>query len=382
MTNKQDLVCLSHLRWGFVYQRPQHLLSRAAHSYRVFFFEEPFFEDCEPHYQSHVDAESGVNVIAPYLPPGTPPETAEELQRQLLDQAVAEYGIEPSVIWYYTPMALGFSRHLTAPVTIYDCMDELSAFKGASPILREREQDLFHTADLVFTGGHSLYEVKRNMHPDVHPFPSSIDFEHFAQARNGIPHASDQAAIPHPRVGYCGVIDERMDLELLDGIAELRPDYHFVMIGPVVKIDTAQLPKRPNIHYLGAKGYKELPSYLGGWDVAMLPFARNESTRFISPTKTPEYLAAGRPAVSTSIRDVVRPYGDTGIVLIADEPADFVKAIDEALAINKSEWLPQVDEFLKTNSWDITWNRMSDLIARRRRAKLSQADERTAALSL
>jgi UDP-galactopyranose mutase len=351
--------------------------------FRVFFFEEPFFEGADPSYKLFVDPESGVNIVAPYLPAGSPPETVESALRQLLDRVVAEHAIDPAVLWYYTPMALGFSGHLKAPVTVYDCMDELSAFKGAPPILREREAHLFHIADVVFTGGHSLFEVKRSMHPDVHAFPSSIDFAHFAQARNGIPHAADQSSIPRPRIGYCGVIDERMDIELLAGVAALRPDYHFVMLGPVVKIEASQLPMRPNIHYLGAKNYKDLPSYLGGWDVAMLPFARNESTRFISPTKTPEYLAAGRPAVSTSIRDVVRPYGEQGLVFIADSPAEFAKAIDAALAVDKSKWLPQVDGFLKTNSWDITWKKMSELIASRGSMKVAQAAaERTTAFSL
>src|SRR5581483_11591035 len=197
------------------------------------------------------------------------------------------------------------------------------------------------------------------------------------------PHASDQAIIPHPRIGYCGVIDERMDLDLLAGVAALRPEYHFVMLGPVVKIDPAQLPQGPNIHYLGSKNYKELPSYLGGWDAAMLPFARNESTRFISPTKTPEYLAAGKPAISTSIRDVVRPYGEKNLVFIADTAEEFATAIDRALTIDKTQWLPQVDDFLKTNSWDITWNRMCDVITQRSGAKRAQSSmERDAVVSL
>lgn len=371
--NHNDLICFSHLRWGFVYQRPQHLLSRAARDFRVFFIEEPFFEDCEPHYQRFVDEDSGVNVIAPHLRLGTDADSADREMARLLDGLIADYAIDPQVLWYYTPAALKFSKSLTAPVIVYDCMDELSAFKGAPAWLRDCEKELFGIADLVFTGGHSLYEAKRGSHRDVHAFPSSIDFSHFAQARNGIPHAADQASIPHPRIGYCGVIDERMDLELLDAVAALRPDYHLIMLGPVVKIDPEQLPIRSNIHYLGPKSYKELPSYLGAWDVAMLPFARNESTRFISPTKTPEYLAAGKPAVSTSIRDVVRPYGEKGLVQIADTPADFVAAIERALATSRAEWLPLVDDFLEATSWDITWNGMLDLIRRRQNSKAGAA---------
>jgi UDP-galactopyranose mutase len=244
-------------------------------------------------------------------------------------------------------------------------MDELSAFKGASPQLRAREQELFNRADHVFTGGQSLYEAKRDQHKSVHAFPSSIDAAHFNQARKQMTEPLDQRAIPQPRLGFFGVIDERFDVELLNDVAAARPEWQFVMIGPVVKIDPTTLPQADNIHYLGGKTYQELPSYLSGWDIALLLFARNESTRFISPTKTPEYLAAGKPVISTSIRDVVRPYGDEGLVRIADTATDFVRAAEDILGESKQQratWLAQVDEFLSVMSWDETWSRMSQLI--------------------
>nr|WP_277876454.1 glycosyltransferase [Trichocoleus sp. FACHB-40] len=246
-------------------------------------------------------------------------------------------------------------------------MDELSAFKGAPPALKDLEAELFSRADLVFTGGQSIYESKRNQHPNVYAFPSSIDKAHFAQCRdverNATQEPADQVDIPHPRLGFFGVIDERMDIDLLGSIAEARPNWHLVIIGPVVKIDPEVLPRHPNIHYLGGKSYQELPAYIAGWDVALLPFAHNESTRFISPTKTPEYLAAGKPVVSTSIRDVVRPYGDMGLVHIADTVPDFVAAVETALNQSQdSEWLNKVDEFLADNSWDSTWGRMMQLV--------------------
>jgi UDP-galactopyranose mutase len=243
-------------------------------------------------------------------------------------------------------------------------MDELSGFQGAPTTLKDYEAELFRRADLVFTGGQTLYESKVHQHPNVYAFPSSIDVPHFAQARNLKQEPADQANIPHPRLGFVGVIDERMDLELLRGIAEARPDWHLVMIGPVVKIDPATLPQGENIHYLGSKDYKDLPAYLAGWDLAMLPFARNESTRFISPTKTPEYLAAGKPVVSTSIRDVVRPYGDLQLVRIADEISEFVVAAEQAMQEDTpaSEWLSRVDTFLEQISWDRTWASMMKLI--------------------
>ncbi|MBD2041713.1 glycosyltransferase family 1 protein [Microcoleus sp. FACHB-672] len=360
-----DLVCLCHLRWDFVYQRPQHLLSRCAKTRRVFLIEEPMFVS-EPEGRLDVSQrESGVWVIVPHLPEGMGEEAVNTLQQKLIDELFAEHSIDQYILWYYTPMAMAYTRHLKPLAVVYDCMDELSAFKGAPPALKEREAELFKRADLVFTGGHSLYEVKRNQHPNAHPFPSSIEAAHFAQARNLSEDPADQANIPHPRLGFYGVIDERMNLELLAGIAEARPDWHLVIIGPIVKIDPAVLPRHANIHYLGGKSYQELPLYLAGWDVALLPFALNESTRFISPTKTPEYLAAGKPVVSTSIRDVVRPYGEQNLVAIADTSAEFVTAAEAALNQNAGEsaqWLSEVDVFLSQTSWDRTWGQMLQLI--------------------
>lgn len=359
-----DLVCLSHLRWNFVYQRPQHLLSRCAKQRRVFFIEEPIFG---PHSTARLDIsrhKSGVWVVVPHLPEGMSKEAIVAAQQVLIDELFAEHDLSQYILWYYTPLAMAFTRHLEPLVVVYDCMDELSLFAGAPPALKECEAELFKRADLVFTGGQSLYEVKRNQHPNVYAFPSSIDRGHFAQARNFIEEPADQADIPHPRLGFFGVIDERMDLELLGCIAEARPDWHLVIIGPVVKIDPAILPRHDNIHYLGGKAYQDLPQYIAGWDVALLPFARNESTRFISPTKTPEYLAAGKPVVSTSIRDVVRPYGQLGLVRIADTAAEFVAAAEAAMNENPNEsgWLRQVDAFLMQISWDRTWANMMQLV--------------------
>jgi UDP-galactopyranose mutase len=357
-----DLVCLSHLRWDLVYQRPQHLLSRFAKERRVFFIEEPTF--CEGPMRLDVSVrDCGVHVVVPCLPQALESQGAlDVVQRGMINRLFTEHGIVKPILWYYTPMAMSWTGHLQAVVTVYDCMDELSAFKGAPRALKEREAELFKRADLVFTGGQSLYEVKRHQHKNVYAFPSSIDAPHFAQARSLSDDPADQVAIPHPRLGFFGVIDERFDIELIDAVAQLRPDWQLVMIGPVVKIDPADLPRRANIHYLGGKDYKELPSYLAGWDVALLPFARNESTRFISPTKTPEYLAAGCPVVSTSIHDVVRPYGESGLVHIADTPAEFVAGVEAALDEDKESRLQQVDEFLAQTSWDRTWGRMAELI--------------------
>lgn len=361
-----DFVALSHLRWDFVYQRPQHLLSRCSREHRVFFWEEPEYRDgIEPHVKVS-EREYKLLVAVPQLPTGIAQEANFACQAKMLDEMMSAHSIQEFVLWYYTPMAMNFTRHLEAAAVVYDCMDELSAFRGAPPGLRSAERELFARADLVFTGGQSLYESKRSQHPAVHLFPSSIDAKHFASARSPQPDPADQCSIPRPRIGYCGVIDERMDVDLLAQSAELRPEFQFVMVGPIVKISEDDLPRRSNIHYLGGKKYSELPSYMAGWDVGMLPFARNESTRFISPTKTPEYLAAGLPVVSTPITDVVRPYGELGLVSIADDAYEFTSAVDALLrprsAVEERQRLQTVDLFLARSSWDQTWRRMRHLV--------------------
>lgn len=365
-TTSTDLICFSHLRWNFVYQRPQHLLSRFAKQFRVFFIEEPIFDATDEPFIQITNPIENLNVVVPHLPAGKAEEVTVSTQKELLNKMFVEKEIINYFFWYYTPMSLAFSDQFNPQVIVYDCMDELSAFKFAPQALKDREQELFGKADLVFTGGYSLYEAKKHKHPDVHAFPSSIDSEHFKQAREYNADPVDQTVIPHPRIGFFGVIDERMDLDLVEAVARRKPEWSFVMIGPVVKVDPNMLPKLPNIYYLGMKSYQELPAYISGWDVAMMPFAHNESTRYISPTKTPEYLAAGKPVVSTPIIDVLRQYGRYGLVNIAGTVDEFIRVTQLELEhTDREEWLEHVDELLSQNSWDKTWQKMMYLITRK-----------------
>ena len=361
------LICFSHLRWDFVFQRPQHLMSRFAREMDVIIWEEPIVIGAgETAYLQSRKAEDspGVRIVVPHLPEGLSMPQAEAALIRLFNSFSAS--LRGSIIaWYYTPMMLPFSRQLDADLVVFDAMDELSKFKFAPPMLLDLEQELIDKADLVFTGGSSLYEAKKDRHPSVHCFPSSVDRAHFAKARARHFDPADQEDLPRPRLGFYGVIDERFDTELLGKIAEMRPDWQFVMVGPVVKIADEDLPKRPNIHYLGGKTYAELPAYLSGWDVALMPFAMNESTEFISPTKTPEYLAGGKPVVSTPVKDVVRHYGHLEGVKIAATPEEFVAACDEALELARnpeSGWLAEADLMLSAQSWDTTQARMAGLI--------------------
>jgi glycosyltransferase involved in cell wall biosynthesis len=364
-----DLLCLSHLRWDFVFQRPHHLMTRFARERRVFYVEEPVLDGAA---RLEVSVRpGGVHVVVPHLP------HADALlgpaPRALVRTLLAEHDIGDHVAWVYSPMLLPWMAGLHPLAVLYDCMDELAAFAGAAADLPQREAALLARADVVTTGGVSLYEAKRKRHPNVHAFPSSVDVAHFARARATIVEPPDQAGIPRPRLGFFGVLDERLDRDLIAGVAAARPDWHVVLLGPVAKIELERLPGAANIHYLGGRPYMALPDYLAGWDVALLPFARNAATRFISPTKTPEYLAAGVPVVSTSITDVVRPYGEQGLVGIADTVDAFVDAVERCLAADHGERQRAADALLATMSWDRTWAAMKRLLddaaapARRRR---------------
>jgi UDP-galactopyranose mutase len=360
------LLCFSHLRWEFVVQRPQHLMNRFARTAPVVIWEEPIDaeEGASPSLHIRPTADNPrVTLITPRLPQGGSEGQRDATLKALLDGYLA--GVPGDLVaWYYTPMMLPFSRHLTPVCTVYDAMDELANFRFAPPMLLELERELLERSDVVFTGGYSLYESKKQKHGNVHPFPSSVDRAHFAKARGTVSEPADQAGIARPRLGFYGVIDERIDLELIAAVADARPDWQLIMVGPVVKISEEELPRRANIHWLGGRSYDELPAYLSGWDVALMPFAINAATRFISPTKTPEYLAAGVPVVSTPIRDVKRHYERVAGVRIAGTADQFIAGCEAQLALRTSgdRWLAEVDGLLSTMSWDITQARMAALI--------------------
>lgn len=349
-----NLICLSHLRWDFVYQRPQHLLTRFAKQTSVYFYEEPVFDGNEESFLSISQRGENLQIVVPHLQYGLCQAQITQALISLFNQFAANFDLGETLFWYYTPMALKYTGKHQPKAIVYDCMDELSGFKFADSEIKEFEQRLLKKADLVFTGGYSLYEAKKYYHDNIHPFPSSIEKEHFAKAKT-CEEAMDQVDIQGPKIGFFGVIDERFDVELIRQIATNKPDWNIILIGPVVKINPASLPKLTNIHYLGQKSYNELPGYLAGWDVAILPFLLNESTRYISPTKTPEYLAAHIPVVSTPIHDVINPYGEQHLVHICSCSETFTEAIEKELQNqNRSEWENKVNNFLADISWDKT----------------------------
>lgn len=365
-----DLLVFSHVRWDFVFQRPQQLMSRFAKKRRVFFVEEPIIgTSTEASYRIHQNDQK-IQVVLPCLPEGLNEIATQQELKKLIDHLLFQEEIDDFTSWYYSPTALSYTGHLKPKITIYDCMDESST---SEIVLLEEE--LLKRADLVFTSGQSLYEMKRHRHPHTYYFPSSIDIIHFKQARLKRQDPAEQTLVHGKRVGFYGVIDERFDIELLTEISRLRPQWQFIILGPVVKIDPRTLPRRSNIHYLGLKSYQELPDYLSRWDLAILPIVRSEITRFASPTKTPEYLAAGCPVVSTSLPDVVKPYAEAGLVYVADTPATFIEAAENAIqrATRNREWIQRVDDFLADKSWDNTVDQMVTLEQQTRLKKFGKS---------
>ena len=367
---RAPLIVLSHLRWGFVYQRPQHLLTRLAKHFEIFFIEEPVYVDDEP--RMHRTGRFGqVEVLTPHTRERAPGFSGSQLQalKSLIVDFMAERGIAEPIVWLYTPMALPLVADMEPRAVIYDCMDDLASFKFAPPELVAREAELMAIADVVTTGGPSLYEARKDRHPNIHCLPSAVDVEHFSPRNLDVnaPEARVAAelhsSMGHPRLGFFGVIDERLDLELVAGLADRRPDWQIVMVGPVVKIDPATLPQRPNIRWVGMQTYEALPHHLVHWDVCLLPFALNEATRFISPTKTLEYLAGGKPVVSTPIHDVVSLYGS--VVRIGADADAFVQCIEQALAESpqeRADWRVRAQAMVDSCTWDRAASQIEGLL--------------------
>lgn len=358
------LIVFSHLRWNFVFQRPQHLLTRLARHYRIYFFEEPVPGEAQQWLEISEPAPN-VRVCRPHstiASPGFHDDQIPALQEMLLELMEHE-NITDHGVWFYSPMALPLMQKLQPALVVYDCMDELSAFRNAPRQLLQRESALLKVADVVFTGGPSLYRAKRDRHPRVHCFPSSVDAAHFGLARDRANDHPAQHHLPHPRLGYFGVIDERLDLNLVASLADARPEWQICMVGPHVKVDPAALPRRPNIHYFGQRAYADLPGFVAGWNVCLQPFALNEATRYISPTKTLEYMAAERPIVSTPITDVAEPYGD--IVHIANDAREFLAACERAMNESDGERTLRIagmQATLSRTSWDKTAAEMAALL--------------------
>lgn len=377
MAAPESVLCLSHLRWGSGNGRPQQYLRRCARERVVAYVEEPVFDVSAPALELTRN-DTGVLIAVPHLVADTAHARTEVVLRQMLDRVVLVLGDPRPVIWYSTPVAVEYCDHLQSTAIVYDCTGEIERLVGTSPKASAGERWLFEHADVVFTDSYSLCMHKRRAtrHPNIHPLLSCVDFDHFGRAREQPIEPAEQDEIPRPRVGFHGVIDSRIDFPLLAELAAARPDLHFVMLGPIVGVDASALPQAANLHWLGARPRSRIPAYLAGWDVAMLPFVVGEATRSSSPLEPAEYLAAGKPVVSTPVADVVRPYGRCGLVWVGAGAGEFELAIDEALSSDRLARVAHADTYLLDHSWQPTWEAMWTQV---QRAIASRPSSRTAA---
>lgn len=347
------LVVGLHLRFDGVRQRPHHLLARIAEHTPVIIIEEmfPASED-----RDEIRTEGNITIVRPLRARAY---GAPLIDAQGIATVRALVADRDPIVWLYTPMLLELADAFPQARLVFDCMDELAAFDFAPPELLDRERALLDRADVVFTGGRSLYDARKSRGAKVHCYPSCVEYARFADARREPAHPLTRE-LSRPVVGYIGVIDERIDIGLIAALADSALDINVVMVGPIVKIDPAILPRRTNVHYTGQIAYDRLPSFLAGFDAALMPFARNKSTRFISPTKTLEYFAASVPVATTSIVDVITPYGD--LVDVGDEPAAFIAAVERAINADPAR-TARAAQIANDQSWDTTARSMWDDIA-------------------
>ncbi len=347
-----DLVVFSHLRWNFVYQRPQHILSRLAKSYNILFVEEPFHPNPEN------ENTSFINQVFPNLSVFNSYTDSIDSTLKLLKETLGSQTI--ATAWFYSPSFVNALKIFSFDKVVFDCMDELTLFKNAPQSLIEQEKELLSKSDIVFTGGKSLYSSKKKHHHNVYCFPSSVDRKHFEKAQNGIKVPDEMDAFTGIVVGYYGVVDERIDYDLLEQTAQMNPTVDFVLIGPFAKVNPESLPSLPNIHFLGMRNYEQLPNYLKRFDIAMMPFAMNDATKYISPTKTLEYMAGGKCIISTPVYDVVRDY-DKQIEII-ENAEQFTSSINKLICQHKASHYLKYQEILDRTSWDNTVKEMYSLM--------------------
>jgi UDP-galactopyranose mutase len=359
MTATPTILCLSTQSWDAARTRPRPLLSRAALEHPVVYLEPPRFDTFAPRLEVTRTPERVV-VAVPHLPPELSARAAERAQRHMVDQLLREHAEIAPVLWYYAPQALGFTDHLCPSAVVYDCVEQLESRDDVSTEVLVRERELLARTDVVFTSGYGLVQTKRALlpHANIHPFVACGEMTQFERARELLFEPDGQQEIEHPRVGFYGEIDRSLNLRLLAELAYLRPEVQLILLGPLVGVDPSELPRAPNLHWLGAEPSERVPDYVATWDVAMLPLVHDVTPRFDPATRTAEYLAAGKPVVATSITDVVEPWGRAGLVWLGDDAGELADAIDDALASDHHARVEHADLFLAEHDARATWAAM------------------------
>jgi UDP-galactopyranose mutase len=354
---KNDIVCFSPLKWDAGYHRPHQILSRCARQQRVFYVEAPEVHSGPVQISIRPIQGCSLWVITPKLPDTGSIAKNTDIQRMLIEQFVEVENIRDFILWIYSPSALKIASRLSPSYIVYDCLSSQLIF---DPEEKLREAELMHKADLVFTDGQKAFKCDLFSIQQESLFPGSIDIEHFLQARNIPLDPIDQFEIPHPRLGFFGVINQCFDTDLLIAVADRCPEWHIILLGPMVNIDPYPLLSRKNIHYLSNREYIDLPAYLAHWDVAILPDKRKNFPSPISASQIPQYLAGGCPVVSTAIPSVSRCYGASGLVWLADSVEEFINGVKHAIAStsDRSAWRKAIDSKLPNSVWEQAWEWM------------------------
>jgi glycosyltransferase involved in cell wall biosynthesis len=381
-----SLIVHCHLCWDWVWQRPQQFLSRLSARHRILFVETvgPDPQLAAP-YARFREAEGFPNItlLRIQFPTGqwSDGRFVDRERRRLVQEALKSELLagqfQNPVQWFYDPMAVAaFGGRMDEAATVYDCMDELSKFKGAPPVIVERERKLLALADVVFTGGRKMFEAKSRFNANCHFYGCGVDVNHFGKARDESTRVPDDLAhLKKPVLGYFGVVDERMDYELVAKLADANPDWSVAIIGPAIKVDPGQFPQRPNLHWLGGRDYQALPACCKGFDVCLMPFAMNEHTEFINPTKSLEYMATARPIVSSAVPDVISNFGS--VVKIARSHDEFIAHCRQAAASPDREAIERGLKMASENSWESIVNRLDqhirDVLVRNNQEMLAAA---------
>ena len=358
--NEYPIIVHSHLGWDWVWQRPQQFLSRFSKTHQILFVEGPVPSEEVTAAQVEMREVSefpNITVLRMKMPASRWMDGAwvDKERRRLVQEVLAgPLGLrfDSPVQWFYDPMAItAFAGHMDESAIVFDCMDQLSQFKGAPKELIRRERELLAIADVVFAGGPKIGRDKIKYNSNTHSYGCGVDIKHFAKARDKrteVP--ADVASLPGPVFGFFGVVDERMDYELVAAVADAHPEGSVVIIGPMTKIDPASVPQRSNLHWLGGRDYQQLPSYVKAFDVCLMPFALNEATEYINPTKALEYMATGRPVVSTPVEDVVLQF--SAVAKISSSSEDFVRLCTEAAKQPDEAAIKRGLMLAQRNSWE------------------------------
>jgi len=377
--NRKTIICFSHLTWDRnLFQRPQQLMLRFSKRFNVLYVSgyscRQFFIDLFRRKKTH--SYHVTDNLAVYSPFALPPikkyssitiRLNKILLSFLVKRRLKKLKFKDPILWIYHPRYIDAIGKFKEELIIYDCMDDftslLSDYEDRERNIKD-ERALLKKADMVFAGGYSIAELKRDSREHIHVFPSAVEIYHFKKARSdNLEMPDDITDIPHPILGYWGAIDERVDHELLKRLAMKHPEWSIVLLGPIVRHkagDLSYLKEIKNIFWLGPKDYSLLPNYAKAFDVCLIPFVLSREGKFLSPTKTLEYLATGKPVVSTPITDVVRFYD--GVVGIADGPDEFGMAVRRCMEEDNASMKQKRICFTENKSWEDTAEKMEKLI--------------------